>query len=143
MDSENDGYTVEEEEVDKAAHSARLDLSKMRREDGLLTRAGPISQSLLHRLITAVEDNRSYRQELKIARWSNTDEADDAVAALEECLELGMDPTPIIDQIIARSSGQNHQLLSMVIDGLTHTTFTTNYQKGNRQYGKPKGGPLS
>jgi len=106
-----------------------IDVSELKREDGLLTRSGPNTQSLLHRAITAVADNKDYRQELKTALFASADEADEAVSALDECFTLGMDPTPIINQIIARSAGQNHDLLYEALRTLTHTTFTTNYQK--------------
>lgn len=130
--NEDDGHDVVEEAAKEAFAGTRLDLTKLRREDGILTHPGPGGQSLLHRVISAIKDNKDYRQELKIALFSSSDEADNAVAALEECFELGMNSTPIIDQIIARSSGQNHDLLFEVLRTLTHTTFTTNYQKGQK-----------
>ena len=107
-----------------------IDVSDLKREDGLLTRSSPNTQSLLHRVITAIGDNKDYRQELKTALFATSDEADEAVSALDECFALGMDPTPIINQIIARSAGKNHDLLYEALKTLTHTTFTTNYQKG-------------
>lgn len=107
-----------------------LDVSALKREDGLLTRTTPQYQSLLHRVISAIKDNKDYRQELKTALFATPDEADEAVSALDECFVLGMDPTPIINQIIARSAGKNHDLLYEALRTLTHTTFTTNYQKG-------------
>ena len=109
-----------------------LDVSALKREDGILTRQTPQGQSLLHRVITAIKDNKEYRQELKTALFASADEADEAVSALDECFVLGMDPTPIINQIIARSAGKNHDLLYEALRTLTHTTFTTNYQKGNK-----------
>lgn len=130
--SDDDGHSIEEEEVEHALEGARLNLKDLKRGDGILTRSSPGSQSLLHRVISAIGDNKDYRQELKIASFGSSDEADNAVAALEECFELGMNPTPIIDQIIARSSGLSHDLLYEVLKTLTHTTFTTNYQKGKK-----------
>jgi len=115
-----------------------IDVNELKREDGLLTRSSPQYQSLLHRVITAERDNKNYRQELKTALFVSSDEADEAVSALDECFALGMDPTPIIDQIIARSAGKNHDLLYEALRTLTHTTFTTNYQKGRNA--KPKNG---
>ena len=109
-----------------------INVNDLKREDGLLTRTSPQYQSLLHRVISAIKDNKDYRQELKTALFATSDEADEAVSALDECFVLGMDPTPIINQIIARSAGKNHDLLYEALRTLTHTTFTTNYQKGNK-----------
>lgn len=97
----------------------------------LFGRITPQHQSLLHRVISAIKDNSDYRQELKTALFTSSDEADEAVSALDECFALGMDPTPIINQIIARSAGQNHDLLYEALRTLTHTSFTTNYP-GNK-----------
>jgi len=132
MNGNDDGHSIEEEAVEQVLKGTRLNLTDLKRKDGILTLSSPGYQSLLHRVITAIGKDEDYRQELKIALFSSSDEADNAVAALEECFELGMNPSPIIDQIIARSSGHNHDLLYEVLKTLTHTTFTTNYQKGQK-----------
>jgi hypothetical protein len=130
--------------VEEKQKGAIINLSDLKRGDGILTRSAPAYQSLLHRALTAISDNQEYRQELKSALWaSGVDEADDAVAALNECACLGMDPTPIVDQIIARSAGKAHELLYRTLETLTHSTFTTNYQgnkDGNKRAGSPIGG---
>lgn len=128
MVTENNGSDGHDESGIKIK-GPTIDTSDLKREDGLLTRTTPHAQSLLHRAITAIGDNKDYRQELKTALFATADEADEAVSALDECFTLGMDPTPIINQIIARSAGQNHDLLYEALRTLTHTTFTTNYQK--------------
>jgi hypothetical protein len=144
IDQHNNGFDPEEEAAENAFKGARVNLSELKRGDGILTVASSNYQSLLHRVISAIGKNEDYRNELKVALWSNSDEADDAVAAINECNELGMDPTPIIDQIIARSSGKNHELLSRALEALTHTTFTTNYQNQNRRRNNAnKTSPLS
>ena len=124
--TENDGH----DESGVKIKGPVIDVNDLKREDGLLTKSSPGTQSLLHRVITAIGDNKDYRQELKTALFATSDEADEAVSALDECFTLGMDPTPIINQIIARSAGKNHDLLYEALRTLTHTTFTTNYQKG-------------
>jgi len=128
MENKGDGH--EQDEHGATFKGPIIDVSDLKREDGLLTRSSPNTQSLLHRVITAIGDNKDYRQELKIALFATSDEADEAVSALDECFALGMDSTPIINQIIARSAGKNHDLLYEALRTLTHTTFTTNYQKG-------------
>lgn len=120
-----------------------IDLDKLQRPDGLLTRIDKQHQSLLHRVISAERDNTNYRQEIKTALFATSDEADEAVSALDECRILGMDPTPIIDQIIARSAGKNHDLLYEALRTLTHTTFTTNYQKQKHEQRNRSQSPFS
>jgi len=127
VEDQNNGHN-EEEQTEQAFKGAILNVNELKREDGILTRTSPNYQSLLHRVISAVSNNKDYRNELKTALWASSDEADMAVAAIWECDELGMDPTPIIDQIIARSAGRNHELLYEALRTLTHSTFTTNYQ---------------
>ncbi len=142
IEENHNGHHTEEEIVEEAFKGAHLNLNELKREDGLLTRGGPNYQSLLHRAISAIQKNEEYRQELKTALFANSDEADNAVSALEECFELGLDATPIIDQIIARSAGKNHEMLFKALDTLTHSTFTTNYQGRNNGNGNKKTGPL-
>lgn len=143
MSKNGDGFDPIEGAAEEAFKGAHLDLADFKREDGILTRGGASYQSLLHRVISAIKEDKEYRNELKTALWASSDEADNAVAALDECFELHMDPRPIIDQIIARSSGRNHELLAMALQTLTHTTFTTNYPNQRGKYVRPKGGNTS
>lgn len=148
FDDNGNGHneTLSEGLVKNAAQSAQLDLEEIRERGGIFANLGASqSQSLLHRIITPTRDNKGYRDELKTANWSTPDEADDAVAALEECFELGMDATPIIDQIIARNAGIKHELLRMITETLTHSTFNVNEQKGkySRGNGKQSNSPIS
>ncbi len=117
-----------EGEPEILVEGATIDLGNLKREDGFLTQQNSQTQSLLHRILTPPASNKDYRQELKMALFQSTDEADLAVSALDECFTLGMDPTPIIDQIIARSAGVNRDLAMSIMNTLTHTTFTTNYK---------------
>lgn len=108
-----------------------IEVSK-RGRDGMLQRAAGGSQGVILRAMTAIEKNKDYRQEIKVANYGSPDEADMAISALDECSVLGMDPTPIIDQILARSAGRNHELLYEALRTITHTTFTTNYRKDKK-----------
>ena len=126
---DGDGHKGEPGDPSATFKGPVIDVEKIKRQDGLFTIGSTQSQSLLHRVISAEKDNKNYRQELKTALFATSDEADEAVSALSECTVLGMDPTPIIDQIIARSAGKNHDLLYEALRTLTHTSFTTNYQK--------------
>jgi hypothetical protein len=140
--NDGDGHVEVDADGQPLIKGPLIDLNKLTREDGLLTKMGPQHQSLLHRVISAEKENANYRQELKVANYGTTDEADDAVSALDECRTLGMDPTPIIDQIMARSSGKNHDLLYEALRTLTHTSFTTNYQKQKNEQRNRKSSPF-
>jgi len=120
-----------------------IDTSELRREDGLLTNTGLKNQGVIVRAITAITDDKDYRQEMKVAYFKNSDEADLFTSALEENDALGMSRTPLINQMISRSAGENHELLFKALDTITHTTFTTNYQKGDPRFDKRKSSPLS
>jgi len=122
---EDPGDVVQKEALKSLFHDVR----NIQDSGGLFPSSGKSQyQSLLHRVISAILSNDDYRNERKIARWMSLDEPDDAVAALEECFELGMDPTPIIDQIIARSSGPQHELLFKALETLNYSTFTINQE---------------
>lgn len=92
---------------------------------GLLTAKMQQRQGVLVRLLRA-HDNHDLRQDLKLANFKTSDEADEFVSAIDECLVLNMDPTPIIDQMYARSAGEKNDFVRLIIDGLTHTSHTTN-----------------
>lgn len=137
----HDGNISLEEEVvrdaaEEAFTGARVNLAELKRDDGILTRSQVNTGSLLHRAISAIKGNTDYRDELKVASFVNSDEADEATAAINERITLKLDLTPIVDRIIARSAGRNHELLFKALETLTHSTFTTNYQKD--KHGKPK-----
>lgn len=102
---------------------------------------------VLQQLLRAIKDvKRDYRQELKTANWADINKAAEAVAAIHECIMCGVSIEPIVDRIIAESAGVNGARLELVVRGLTHTTFNTNYtgfQKShwwNRQRKQPTGG---
>lgn len=139
-DGNGNGFDPAETAAEEAFKGARLKLGDLAGEDGILTKSGPVTQSLLHRLVSA--DLEHIENELKTAAWTNIDEADMAVDAYVECVSLGMDPKPVILQIIARSSGRNRELVRLMVEALTHSTFTTNYQKGRNDSRGGKGSPL-
>ena len=128
-------------EPEVSFNGAEIDISKMDRGDPILASNTAERQSLLHRILTPPSSNKEYRQELKMALFQSADEADMAVSALDECFTLGMDPTPILDQIIARSAGVNRDLAMSIMNTLTHTSFTTNYQGKNND--KKSNSPIS
>lgn len=128
------------QEEGESTGGAQLNLEDLKRGDGVVSRPTQMSQSLLHRTISSVKENADFRQELKQLNFMTTDEPDDLISALDECVELGMSETPIMNTALARSAGLHHELLFKVYDTLTHNTFTTNYKKdagGNKKPSSP------
>lgn len=134
MSDEDDGNgkkTIEEVAEAKAFKGGRIDLAELVRRDGLIAEAidksHNQSQGVIQTLITAVSDDKDYRQILKRAIWKTDEEIDKAVNALAECDMTGADNAKryVLDRITARSAGINGQLLEMALEGLTHTTFTS------------------
>lgn len=139
--SGNGNSDLEEQALAEAFKGARIGYSQLSGEDGLLTKAGPVTQSLLHRMISA--DIEHIENELKTANWGSFDEADNAVDAYCECVALGLDPLPVKLTLIARNAGQKGDLRRNILDALTHSTFTTNYQRDKNAARKSKDSPLS
>ena len=129
---EGNGHDVDSDEAIR--EGAVLPLEQLERDDGILARAASSanrnSSGVLQRLITAVEQSKEYRQELKTGNYSSPRKALQAADAIHECLECGMSIDQVLDEIIALKAGQNSALLHEVLEALTHTTFTTNYQGG-------------
>lgn len=115
---------------------AVLPLEMLEHEDGILSRAANSANrngsGVLQKLITAIESSKDYRQELKTGNFTSLKKAQDAAGAISEALELGdaIGLNQIVDEIIAYKAGQNSALLHEVLEALTHTSFTTNYQGG-------------
>lgn len=127
LNVETDGNGKDDELIKGPA----IDLSELKKVDGLIGRRVLQNIGVLVRAMT-VHPISEAQQELKLANFQTADEADEFVSAWNECITLGMDPTPIYYQMLARSAGIKQNFIMRVFDTLTHTTFTTNYQKGNK-----------
>lgn len=131
---ENNGHEASEMALDEAFKGAVLDVSKLKRPDGILTRGlTGAQQSVLQRAMTAVEKDHDYRQELKTAFFLSVDESDKVVAAINEADRYGCALKPIVDWLIARNAGTNGGRLRAIFETISHTTFTTNYTGGNKK----------
>ena len=130
-----DGLDPGEEATEQAFKGAILDVSKMKREDGILTKGlSNTQQSVLQRSMTAVTKDTDYRQELKTAFLLSTEESDRVVAAINESDRYGCLRKPIVDWLIARSAGVTGARLHAIFDTISHTTFTTNYMSKNKKH---------
>ena len=107
--------------------------------DGNLTSVSRETSGVIQKLLTAEESDKSYRQILKMANWKSTEEMDKAVNALACCDMTGATnvKTIILDKITAHSAGEKSALIRLALEGLTHTTITSN------RYDSKKRGPSS
>lgn len=81
---------------------------------------------VLRSMMNAIKKTEEYRQELKTANWTDG-QAAKAVAAIHERMMCGVSIDPIVDRIIAESAGEHSARLNLIIKGLTHQSFDTNY----------------
>jgi len=100
---------------------------------GLMPDATQARLSVLVQLLTAVKEEKEYRQALLTGDFLDDDEADRVAAAIEERRRYGLSLLPIVDWVSARC-GVNREhgksRVALSIEGLTHSTFTTQ----NRSY---------
>jgi len=135
FEDDGDGLDPGEEATEQAFQGAKLDVSKMKREDGILTRGLSNTQSsVLQRAMTAERKDEDYRQELKTGFFLSTEEADKVVAAINESDRYGCSRKPIVDWLIARSAGVDGGRLKAIFDTISHTTFTTNYMSQKKRH---------
>lgn len=131
IDTEGNGHTDDE----GAVRGPAIKLDELKKVDGLLGKRVQQNIGVLVRAMT-VHPLSEAAQELKLAYFQSPDEADEFVSAWDECLRLGMDPTPIYYQMVARSAGIKQNFIMRIFDTLTHTTFTTNYQGRDKNFVK-------
>ena len=135
VDTGGNGSSPTDEAEVAAFQGAKLKLEDLRRPDGILTTLDKTGQQgILQRAMTAVMKDEDYRQELKTAYFQTAEEADLAVAAINERLMCGVSIKPLLDKIIARSAGTKGGRLHDIFESLTHTTFSTNYTKGDKKF---------
>ncbi len=127
--TDGNGHDPTDEAAAEAFQGAKLKLDDLRRPESLfstLDKGG--QQGILQRAMTPPSKDEDYRAELKTGYFRSPEEADLAVAAINERLMCGVSIRPLVDKIIARSAGTNGSRLQAILEALTHTTFTTNYQ---------------
>lgn len=94
-----------------------------------VTASGQARVGVLMRLLSAVKDEKEYRQQLLTSDFIDDEEADRVAAAIAEARRYGLSLDPIIDWCAARCSvnkqGHGKSRAVLGIEGLTHSTFTT------------------
>jgi len=115
---------------------------KPRDEDPEMTGSGimPDGQArigVLLRILTAVQEEKEYRQALILSDFLDDDEADRVAAAIEERRRYGCSIAPVLDWCAARCGvnkiGHGKSRATLAIEGLTHSTFTTNSPIKNKK----------
>lgn len=131
MTNGNGKKTIEEMAEEEVFKGVTLNIGEFQRQDGIIAESIDKSRGrnlgVIQTVINAVEDDKSYRQILKLALWKNTEEQDKAVNALSVCRLTGAKNAmrTVLDRITARSAGINGALIHEAFEALTHTTFTT------------------
>lgn len=92
---------------------------------------------VLQRIITAVIDDKHYRQILLTAAFDDKHEAMLAADAIAERQRYGVPITPIVDRILAQCAvGSNR--VERVLTALTHYTLNTNLPGAKQPFWKRK-----
>lgn len=97
---------------------------------------GQVRIGVLLRLLTAVQEEKEYRQALITSDFLDDDEADRVAAAIEERRRYGLSITPILDWCAARcgvNKTHGKSRATLAVEGLTHSTFTTNSPNKNQK----------
>jgi len=117
---------------------ALWDLETLQKEDGIITKAilsqDRSNSGVLQRAMSSIVKNEDYRQELKTAYFTSERKQMQWVLALEELEICGIDPTLLINSLIAMKAGLNGGLQHDIFEALTHTTFNTNYTGKNKNH---------
>jgi len=137
--------------IDQVEKEIELELLKRKRDgdksddgqhisgDGLMPDATQARLSVLVQLLTAIKEEKEYRQALLTGDFLDDDEADRVAAAIEERRRYGLSLLPIVDWVSARcgvNKAHGKSRVALSIEGLTHSTFTTQNRSYNLKQNK-------
>lgn len=132
-DDDGNGFDPTEAAAGEALKGATYTLGELKRQDGMFAKAaegiGKANIGVLKQALMVEQDDIKYRQLLYLGNFADRDQARKAVAAIDERRMCGVDIRPILDDIAAMC-GVNAERLADILDAMSHTTFTTNYRKG-------------
>lgn len=125
---------------EKVFEGATVDIRTLMRQDGLIAESLDKGQQqrlgVIQRAITAVTDDKDYRQILKLARWRGQEHIDRTLNAIASCRTCGATKAMqfILDKITAESAGINAEGLREAFEALTHTSTTYDWRNnGNKK----------
>ncbi len=147
--SNGNNETPKEKAKKEAFKGALVKLSELQRQDGLIARS--IDESARHNAgvimttITAIPDDKDYRQILKRARWTSAEEMDLYVHALAVCDYTGAVQAKkhLLDRITAHSAGIDGKGEHDALEAITHTTLTTREELDKKYHGSKDGNKSS
>ena len=126
-DREETGISPQDEAVEKLLKDVGLDPDHLKRQSGVLSRTQKEGQGgVLHRAMTAAGKDEDCRQELKTCFFKDERQQELWLAAYNERVRYGCNTRPLVDWLVAKNAGTNGARIRMVIDGLTHTSISTN-----------------
>ena len=94
---------------------------------------------VLQRLVTAVLEDKEYRQVLLNAAFDNKHEALLCADAIAECKRYGVNIEWLIDRVIAQCSVKAARV-NAVLEAMTKYTLNTNYKGGRRFFNQKNKG---
>lgn len=128
---DSDGVTLAGEVKKSVFKGATITMGEMMRQDGIIAEAidkqNTRSLGVVQTFITAIDDDKHYRQILKLARWRNARHREIYVKALNACRITGAWNAwrTLLDMITAEAAGEDGALMHEAAEALTHTSITT------------------
>lgn len=122
-----------DDSLDALEAALQEELATRQREDtggetNAIGESGKQRTGVLLRLLSAIQDEKEYRQQLLTSDFVDDEEADRVAAAFTEANRYGLSLTPVIDWCAARCSvnkqGHGKSRAVLGIEGLTHSTFS-------------------
>jgi len=127
--SENINLEDIEKELEKELLSRNRDSdSDSQMGSGIMPDSNQARIGVLVKLLTAVQDEKEYRQALLTGDFLDDDEADRVAAAIEERRRYGITIIPILDWCAARCGvnrgGHGKSRAVLGVEGLTHSSLS-------------------
>lgn len=131
----NEKYDALEKEIVKEL--ANRDRDNSGGESSAIMESQQQRMSVLLRTITAIKDDNEFRQLLLLADFLDDEEAETVAAAITEAQRYGASLGPILNYVTAKCAVNKNRhgksRVAQVIEGLTHSTFTTVNQGQNKR----------
>ena len=99
-----------------------------------IDKANSRSAGVINSYITAISDNKNYRQILIHVPWKNTEEQDKYVLAIADCENTGATKALnlLLNRLSARCAGEHGFLMLESFKALTHTSYTWQQNTGKK-----------
>ena len=150
IDDREDGHKEDDD-----FPGGRANLADLKRPGALITNANRQYMSVLQTAQRTITSDDDYRQELKTALWASDEEYFNWCNAYAEAKRYGAPVDWLINLLIARNAGIDGARLKVIMDTISHTTYTLNQSMtgkkgvfnrffgGNKEGGRNVRSPLS